>query len=205
MRQFEDSMKEIHVYTTNNYPSETIVNYFDSILAIDKLDIIHTTQTALLNFYYTELGYDLYCHLPTYKIQIKISDNDWTDKNIMRHHNIERLIRANGMFSFEKVEPNLLADKSINVYLTSNHQVDIITNLLDLKIAIALDVKCIHTTQLIGLNTDYILRGYKIYCHLPDKVIECKLGINEWLDKELVYAHNLEKIIKRLCDSYLFV
>ena len=23
-------------------------------------------------------------------------------------------------------------------------------------------------------------------------------------DKELVYAHNLEKIIKRLCDSYLF-
>lgn len=204
MRLFGAYMKEIHVYTTNDYPSETIVDYFDSMSVIGKLDIIHTTQTAFLDLYYTELGYDLYCHLPTGKIQIKISDNDWTDKNIMRYHNIERLIRANGMFSFERVEPNLSVDKCLNVYLTSNHPIDTITNLLDLKIAIAKDVQYIHTTQLVGLNTDYILRGYKIYCHLPDKVIECKLGINEWLDKELVYAHNLEKIIKRLCDSYLF-
>lgn len=98
--------KQLHVwldhedFTKFANPSDFLcVSHARTITSLKRREsIIHTTCTHFLTFDMMELGYRLFVHLPGNKIhEIKIGDNDWTDRELRFAHNLERLLYAGAM------------------------------------------------------------------------------------------------------------
>lgn len=54
----------------------------------------------------------------------------------------------------------------------------------------------IHTTWTGLLDTKYLELGYRLFYDISGKVNECKLGENTWTRKDIMTAHNIEKIVR---------
>ena len=87
-------MKELHVYLGPDYPDCTIVNYYDTLTALDSgIEQVHTTQPHFCSFDWVVKGYDLFLHFSSGKtINPKLGKNDFTPKDLRVAHNLERML-----------------------------------------------------------------------------------------------------------------
>lgn len=62
----------------------------------------------------------------------------------------------------------------------------------------------LHTYDINSLCFDLLDEGFsEISVILPNKIIEVKLGENDWIDKDLRKEHNIKKILTAYLQKYL--
>lgn len=106
-------MKEIHffecygtmaMYALNLESEEktdffVCMSYYGTTMAIDKnTPIILTTDMSSMSMDLIDQGYRIFLHqVGCEDIEIKVGDNDWTDKDIRMAHNIEKMWKSGAM------------------------------------------------------------------------------------------------------------
>ena len=102
---------EIHFYESGDFCSADVLLHCDwvgSELAIGSEEVIHTTQMGLLESRLFDLGYRIFVHTYNGMYEIKLGQNDCTDKEIRKEHNLFKMWLA-GAFKIpekEKEEDN---------------------------------------------------------------------------------------------------
>ena len=85
---------EVHFYESGDFCSADVLLHCDwvgSELAIGSEEVIHTTQMGLLESRLFDLGYRIFVHTYNGMYEIKLGQNDCTDKEIRKEHNLFKM------------------------------------------------------------------------------------------------------------------
>lgn len=86
--------------------------------------------------------------------------------------------------------------KELHIYLDKLPEEDIIYTFINAEKALLNNQQVVHTTQIHFCSTTWLVKGYRLFVHMPDeKIIEITLGYCGDVGREIRVGHNIEKML----------